>query len=86
MKYKIENDLAAALNVVSQIEKYLKLEKNNLTITYAKPMHITNSEHAQYDHYVIPVSVSGWLKCDQLFDASDLHDIDTTWFQTTTAE
>lgn len=81
MKYIITENLTQANDTINTIESHIQLQKNDLTVTYAEPTIISNASHTLSGQYVIPISEHGWLKCDDLFDASDLVDSDSTWFQ-----
>ena len=54
---------------------------DNSTQVYATRETVSNSEHADYGKYIMPVKTDGTWKCDQLFTSSKLVDWDDDWFE-----
>lgn len=79
MKYIVTESYDSAIQLIDTIEKHLNLQKSSNTTTYAAAEEISNSSHDLSGKYVVPVSDSGWLKCDQLFDESKYSEYDASW-------
>ena len=76
MKYLITDDFETNIATINAALSIPSIEATN----YCTPERVTNTEHVDYNKFIIPIKTEGRWKCDQLFNAEDLVDFDSTWY------
>lgn len=79
LKYIVVDNSADARQHLSDISKHIGLQKDGKTNKYAPLMQIDEEDSPDNGKYIIPITVEGIYKCDDLYDSSTLVEYREHW-------